>query len=106
MHALWTLEGLEGIDKEVLLKAMEDKDAEVRKAAIRISEQYLKKDDNQIIEKLEELKDDDSYEVLTQLVLSLNYSQPLGAKDIVKNILAKNDRSEIFAGMQTTMAKN
>src|SRR5580765_7932814 len=37
LHALWTLSGLEAIDKDVLSKALEDDVAQVRKAAVWIS---------------------------------------------------------------------
>jgi mono/diheme cytochrome c family protein len=97
---------LEAIDKAVLLKAMEDKDAQVRKAAIRISEQYLKNDDKEVIDKLEELKNDESIEVLTQLVLSLDYSKASAVKGIVNEIVAKNAGRGIFGGIQNTIARN
>jgi mono/diheme cytochrome c family protein len=106
LHALWTLEGLEAIDRATLLKAMDDNDPQVRKAAIWISERFLKKDDNQVIEKLEALKDDERSEVLTQLVLSLNPSTVPKAKAIVSEVLAKNVGRGIFAGIQNTFARN
>ena len=106
IHALWTLEGLEAIDKEVLFKAIEDKDAQIRKTGIWISEPYLKKNDEQVIEKLETIKDDNSFDVLSQLVLSLNYSETDRAKNIVRDILSKNVENELLAGIRTTMEKN
>lgn len=106
IHALWTLDGLEAADKEVLLKAMEDEDAQVRKAAIWISEVFIKKNDAQVIDKLEKLKDDESYDVRTQLMLSLNYAKADKAKDIVKNILEKNSNNEMLAAVQRSLARN
>src|SRR6476659_3346181 len=38
IHALWTLEGLNAIDRNTLFTAFADPDAEVRKAAVWISE--------------------------------------------------------------------
>jgi HEAT repeat protein len=84
------LDGLEAINKEVLLKAMEDQDAQVRKAAIWISEAFLKKNDEQVIDKLEKLKSDDNADVRTQLLLSLNYVKAGKGKEIVRNIMEKN----------------
>ncbi|MEJ7685008.1 MAG: c-type cytochrome [Segetibacter sp.] len=106
LHALWTLDGLEATDKEVILKAMEDEDAQVRKAAVWISESFIKKNDEQVIDKLEKLKGDESYEVRTQLMLSLNYAKADKAKDIVKNILEKNPNNEMLAAVQTSLARN
>ncbi len=106
LHALWTLEGLEAIDKELLLKAMEDEDAQVRKAAIWISEPYLKKNDEQVIDKLGKLKGDESYDVRTQLMLSLNYAKAGKAKDIVKNIMEMSPSNEMLAAVQSSLVRN
>jgi mono/diheme cytochrome c family protein len=106
LHALWTLEGLEAIDKEVLLEAMEDKDAQVRKAAVWISEPYLKNNDEQVTEKLALLKDDESDEVRTQLVLSLQYNQSAKVKAIVDDIMAQHSKNQMLAGIQNSLQKN
>jgi cytochrome c553 len=106
LHALWTLEGLEAIDKALLLTVMHDADPQVREAAIRISERFLRKDDPQVMEKLELLKRDESADVLTQLVLSLNLSTAPAAKAIVSEVLAKNAHRAIFPAMQHTFARN
>src|SRR5688500_1377386 len=43
IHALWTLEGLNAIDKSTLYKAFEDEDPQVRKTAVWISEMFIDK---------------------------------------------------------------
>lgn len=48
IHALWTLGGLNAVDRDVLFQAFNDRDAQVRKTAVWISETYLKQDDAQI----------------------------------------------------------
>src|SRR5215210_2318516 len=106
LHALWTLDGLEAINKEVLLKVMEDQDAQVRKAAIWISEAFLKKNDEQVIDKLEKLKSDDNADVRTQLLLSLNYLKAGKGKDIVKNIMENNPNNEMLTAVQNSLARN
>ncbi len=106
IHALWTLEGLDAVDKDVLFKAIEDNDAQVRKAGIRMSEPYLVKNDSQVIQKLESIKDDKNPEVLGQLVLSLNYSNTGRARGIIHDILSKNMGNELLSGIQATMKKN
>ena len=46
LHALWTLAGLEAFDKDDLSRALEDEDPQIRKAAIWISEPYVKMNDD------------------------------------------------------------
>lgn len=41
LHALWALEGLEALDQKTVVAALQDQDVQVRKAAVRISEQFL-----------------------------------------------------------------
>eukprot|EP01089_Gocevia_fonbrunei_P011268 TRINITY_DN2445_c0_g2_i3.p1 TRINITY_DN2445_c0_g2~~TRINITY_DN2445_c0_g2_i3.p1 ORF type:complete len:537 (-),score=121.01 TRINITY_DN2445_c0_g2_i3:2546-4156(-) len=43
IHALWTLEGLGVVDKELILEKLKDADPRVRITAIRLSEEFLKK---------------------------------------------------------------
>lgn len=106
LHALWTLEGLETIDKEMLLAAMKDPDAQVRKAAVRISESFLQKNDADIIENLKGLKSDDSHDVRIQLLLSLNQSKADEVTGLVRDILSKNADNEMLSAVQNTMARN
>ncbi|MFY0254139.1 c-type cytochrome [Chitinophaga sp. 30R24] len=89
IHALWTLEGLGGIDKEVLFAALADQDAQVRKTAVWISEAYLKKDDEDVINKLASLKNDPAAAVQLQLALSLSVSKSPEAK-VLQNALVSN----------------
>jgi putative membrane-bound dehydrogenase-like protein len=106
IHALWTLEGLNAIDKDILLKAMNDQDAQVRKAAIWISEPFIKKNDAQIVNKLAELKTDSSYDVRMQLLLSLSYNKGEKAKSVVNDLMAQNQDNEIFVATAAVLEKN
>jgi glucose/arabinose dehydrogenase len=74
LHALWTLEGLEEMDEEVLLAALRDPDVQIRKAAVRLSEPYLKKNHQPVLAALQTMVEDTSQDVLAQLVLSLSTS--------------------------------
>lgn len=105
LHALWTLEGLEAIDKPLLLTCLADKEPELRKAAIWISEPSIRNNDSQVLAKLDELKNDTSYDVLSQLVLSLSYSQSEKAKDIVKAILEKHNQNVVLTSIEQTLTK-
>ena len=106
IHALWTLEGLNAIDIDVLLAAMNDPDAQVRKAAIWISEPYIKKNDVQIINRLAELKADSSYDVRTQLLLSLSYNKADRAQSIVKDLMAQNQDNEMLVATGAALERN
>lgn len=99
IHALWTLEGLNAIDKEVLLAVLDDSDAQVRKTAVWISEPFIKADDQDVISKLETLNADPSYDVRSQLLLSLSYNKGSKAQDIKKTLVSKNQDSEMITGI-------
>ncbi len=93
------------MDKDVLSEALEDKDPQVRKAAVWVSEVYLKNDDEEVIEELEELKEDRDDDVRIQLVLSLSKSKSPKAKEIADFILNKNPGNEMIAGAQRSLNK-
>jgi glucose/arabinose dehydrogenase/cytochrome c5 len=103
IHALWTLSGLGAMDKDVLFEALEDNDPQVRKAAVWISELYLKNDDEAVVGELEELKEDQDYDVRIQLVLSLSKSKSPKAKELADYILTKNPGNKMIAGAQKSL---
>ncbi|MBE9464746.1 c-type cytochrome [Dyadobacter subterraneus] len=105
LHALWTLEGLGSLDSAIILGALKDKDAEIRKTAIRLTEPYLKKDD-QMIEHLASLKSDASYDVKMQLILSLSYSKSPKAKSLIDEMLTASNGNEVLARAQKSIDKN
>jgi mono/diheme cytochrome c family protein/glucose/arabinose dehydrogenase len=97
IHALWTLEGLNAIDKEIITEALKDTDVHVRKAAVRISEVFLKKNDTQMLSTLEVLKNDPSPDVKIQLAASLRYIKTDQARAILNQLLAENSTNELLA---------
>lgn len=96
IHALWTLEGLDALDKATLSAALADKDAQVRKTAVWASEVFIVKNDDEVITRLGNLKDDPSADVRVQLSLSLRTSPSAKAKAIVKDLLAANPNNELM----------
>ena len=106
IHALWTLEGIGAIDKNILLAAMNDQDANVRKAAIWISEPYIMENDGQILSRLAELKTDISYDVRTQLLLSLSYNKEVKAQSIVKDLMTQNQDNEMLLATAAALERN
>ena len=106
LHALWTLEGLNALDKTMILKALMDDDAQVRKAAVRLSEPYLKQNDASLLARLGDLKTDPSFDVRTQVVLSLSYSPSSKAKALAQEVIALAPDNEMVARAQKSLDKN
>lgn len=101
VHALWTLEGLKAIDTETLLAAYQDEDPQVRKAAVRISEQFLQKNDAVILAALPSLRNDTSIGVRIQLALSLRYSKDARSRSLLKDLLAANTNNQMIVRAAT-----
>jgi mono/diheme cytochrome c family protein len=96
IHALWTLEGMDAMDKGTLYGAMGDVDPQVRKAAIWISEMYVKSNDAEVIDKLASLKADTSADVRIQLFLTLRTNKTPKAQDVIADLLAENPDNELM----------
>lgn len=73
MHALWTLEGMDVVDRDLLIAKFKDTDPRVRQAALRISERLLRQGDAALLEKMEALVDDSDPNVVAQLLLSSSF---------------------------------
>ncbi|MDQ6813165.1 MAG: cytochrome C, partial [Bacteroidota bacterium] len=106
IHALWTLEGMDAIDRDILYTAMKDENAHVRKTAVWISEAFVKKNDEQMLKRLASLENDPSYDVRLQLLLSLYNSKSPIAESIVKDVQVKNANNDMFASVQKAMDRN
>ncbi|RYE14222.1 MAG: c-type cytochrome [Sphingobacteriales bacterium] len=89
MHALWTLQGMEMLDKDVLYYALKDSDAKVRRSAVWLAEDLLQGDNKELLNKLEVLRNDTDPEVRYQLALTLRFNKTQQAKDII-NYMVKN----------------
>ncbi|MEP7279241.1 MAG: cytochrome C [Bacteroidota bacterium] len=106
IHALWTLEGLKAIDKGALIHALNDPNPQVRKTAVWISEAYLKKNDSQMIGEVAKLKDDQSYDVRLQVLLSMYQSKSDTAKAIVKKIVEDNPDNKMIVATKDGLDKS
>jgi mono/diheme cytochrome c family protein len=102
LHALWTLEGLDAIDKPLLKTALQDKDARVRVAAIRICDRYVRAKDAEMLAALKPLAQDADAEVLQQLILTLRIDND-ATKEIVKSIADAHPDNEVI---KVTAAEN
>jgi len=106
IHALWTLEGLSAIDKNTIVSALNDQDSQVRKAAIWISEIFLKQNDKAMIAQIGKLIADESYDVKTQILLSLGSNKTAEAKQIVQELLAQNHDNQMINNTKKSIEKN
>lgn len=98
LHALWTLEGLDGADAKLLLQAMTDDDARVRAAAIRIAELTMEK--NRTFDSaLKSLVNDRDPNVVIQLLLSVSRGGHPDATLLTKNIVDKHKNNQAIIGI-------
>ncbi len=74
MHALWTLEGLGIIDRELLFDKLRDVSVIVQCAALRISEELLRKGDVDLLLEVLSLTKSKKPQLLKQLALTLSRS--------------------------------
>lgn len=96
IHALWTLEGLNAIDTGILFHALADAHPQVRKAAVWISEMYIKQNNKKVLGELASLAGDPSADVRFQLSLSLRTNKTDQAKAIVKDMLTANKDNQLM----------
>ncbi|MGY4384069.1 mono/diheme cytochrome c family protein/glucose/arabinose dehydrogenase [Pedobacter sp. UYP24] len=88
IHALWTLNGLEALDRQTLLGALKDKNAQVRKTAVWICDEAVRKGDEQLVNALAFLKNDESADVRYQLALTLRFNESDQSNKIKKDLVA------------------
>ncbi len=106
LHALWTLKGLDALEKNTLLQALKDEDPQVRKTAIWASEDYLKKKDSEIIQALQSLKKDANGDVRIQLVLSLRYGKSPETIKLLQEIKNNHKDNVLLQALASTSLKN
>ncbi|MEO8960233.1 MAG: c-type cytochrome [Ginsengibacter sp.] len=106
IHALWTLEGLDAIDQDLLSKAIKDEDPQVRRTAVWISEPYLKKNDEQLLDEVAQLKNDSSYDVRVQVLMSMYNSKTRTGDSIVKEIADLDSNNQMLTATREALDKN
>ncbi|MEO5998345.1 MAG: c-type cytochrome [Chitinophagaceae bacterium] len=102
IHALWTLDGLDAMDTSVLFHALNDAEPEIRKAAVWISEMYIRKNDKKVMAKLASMKDDTSADVRSQIYLSLRTNKSDQAQDVLKKLLSANKSNQLIQFSHST----
>jgi mono/diheme cytochrome c family protein/glucose/arabinose dehydrogenase len=80
LHALWTLDGIDAIERTTVVKALEDTSRDVRASAIRIAERWLGDPADPIQAAVLKRLDDGDWEVRHQLAASLGVL-PVAARE-------------------------
>ena len=90
VHALWTLEGLDAVDRETVLRLLDDNDPRVCATAIRMAEKFLYPPaDAEIMAKMIRLTEHADAAVRLQLVLSLGEAALPEADEVLWEALAR-----------------
>ena len=79
-HALWTLDGLDGIEPATVVAALDDPSREVRVSAIRIAERWLGEPNNPVQAAVLKRLDDPEWPVRHQLAATLGV-MPAGVRE-------------------------
>ena len=106
LHALWTLEGLHEINKDIINVALNDVDAQIRRTAIWLSEQYIERDDNEMISKVGNLKNDANYDIKVQILTSMGESKNELAKKIVQDLLTHDADNRMLKATKESIDRN
>jgi mono/diheme cytochrome c family protein/glucose/arabinose dehydrogenase len=94
LHALWTLQGMDGLDGSLLLDASEDADDRVRAAAVRLAEHIRASvPPDRVLAHLARLSADPSRRVRLQVMLTAGAFQDRTAIDLLAKLLLDNDHS-------------
>jgi mono/diheme cytochrome c family protein/glucose/arabinose dehydrogenase len=96
LHALWTLSGIDALTPEVVHRALGDRAAEVRAAAVRLSERWLAEPGSPIATAVTRLATDPMWSVRRQVAASAG-ELPEGARlQLLVPLLAANGRDPII----------
>jgi mono/diheme cytochrome c family protein len=89
LHALWTLDGFDAIEPAVVQQALADKSADVRAAALRLSERWLGESDPALTNAVLKLVDDPTWTVRRQLGATIGELPPAAGLDAAVTILTR-----------------
>ena len=89
LHALWTLEGMNKLTRELVMQALDDPEAGVRENAIKLAELHLTEWPD-LVDKLIALKEDDNAKVRYQLLCTLGSVNTPEAGKATQELLFKD----------------
>ena len=88
-HALWTLDGLDGIEPATVVAALDDPSREVRVSAIRIAERWLGEPNNPVQAAVLKRLDDPEWPVRHQLAATLGVMPPSAREQAAVGMLER-----------------
>ena len=90
IDALWTLEGLDAVQPDLIRSTLKDQDAHVRAAAIRVSESLYKQGDYSLVSDVASLTNDPDPGVVIQVMMTANLLQWTNAESLIQATIAAN----------------
>jgi mono/diheme cytochrome c family protein len=88
-HALWTLEGLNILELELVRELLSDKDPEIRKMALRVSETLYKAGEKSLTQNYLKMMSDPDYSVVMQAMMTANILKVDGWEKATKRAIAE-----------------
>jgi mono/diheme cytochrome c family protein/glucose/arabinose dehydrogenase len=105
IHALWTLEGLGVLDKQILTELFNSEHSDVRVTAIRLSEQLAASGDKSILENWLSLASDKDIEVAQQVILSAFYVSSENHQQILTTAKRVHPNKKGIAAIEKSMVE-
>ena len=105
LHALWTLDGLGGLDRPTLLSALRDTNIPILKSAIRLTEPLLEKSDDELFRALENLSNHTNRDVRAQVLLSLGNSKSERGNVILRSLTKNIVGDEFLTAINNSLLK-
>jgi mono/diheme cytochrome c family protein len=96
LHALWALDGMDAIQPATIATALEDASADVRAAAVRISERWLGDPGHPIRTAVLKKMDDGDVTVRRQLAASLGVLPPDVRQEAVASLLGRGGEDPVL----------
>lgn len=106
MHALWALEGIDGLDPGLLAEALEDEDPRVRLAAVRAGESWLATGRAELVEAVAAIERETAWKHLeVQCLLSLGESRSAAGDRALHEALTRDGstrtrREAVLSGLE------
>ena len=95
IHAIWTLEGLEEADADVIRAGLADESPNVRRAAIRAGESLFLRGDASLTDELFALFEDSDPEVAIQAMLTARYLELPNVEQVISANLASTSSAGV-----------
>ena len=89
LHAMWTLDGIGGITREIILAALKDANPRIRENAVQVAEKYFDKMP-ELTPALIALKDDEDNKVRFQTLLTLGFINSAESGEARNSILFRD----------------